>query len=196
MTMSGMHGMDQVGGGASEHTAALAALLYLPVVIVALLLVIQLGSRAGVPMAQRFLRGYVDLRPPDRLALLGMLISATIHLALVPSHASEDRVLAVLFALDGLALLALVGWALTLSLAGWRSLSLALPAAGVVTYLVYVLAGLEQPDAVGMMTKLVELATLALLVRSWSPRSSTQPLRSEKVALAARILQDKGGLDP
>jgi hypothetical protein len=154
--------MSHVAGG--EHGAALVALLYLPVVVVALLMVVELAARAGFSPALRLRRAYLATRPALQLAALGMIISAVVHLALVPAHLAEEPVLGVLFALDGVALLVAVAWSVTRPIGGWRAASVLLLLGGVLAYVWYVATGRETADAVGLASKLVELASIALLV--------------------------------
>jgi hypothetical protein len=154
--------MSHAAGG--EHGAALVALLYLPVVVVALLMAIELAARAAFPPALWLRRAYVATSPASRLAALGMIISAVVHLALVPAHLAEEPMLGVLFALDGIALLVAVAWSVTRPFRGWRAASVLLLLGGVLAYVWYVATGRETADAVGLASKLVELASIALLV--------------------------------
>jgi peptidoglycan/LPS O-acetylase OafA/YrhL len=147
-----------------EHTVALIALLYLPVAITALMMVLETGAKAGVPAAVRLRRVYMNSSPTARLAAVGMLVSAIIHLALVPSHWTEDPLRAVLFLLDGVALSAVAVAAVMLGIQAWRPAALVLLSAGIVSYACYVLAGVEEPDSVGVTAKLVELAVIGLVL--------------------------------
>jgi hypothetical protein len=147
-----------------EHTVALAALLYLPVAITALMMVLEAGARAGVPPAVRLRRAFMNSSPTARLAAAGMLVSATIHLALVPSHWTEDPLRAVLFSLDGAALSAVAAAAVMLGLQAWRPTAVLLLSAGIVSYVCYVVAGVEAPDSVGITAKVVELAVIGLVL--------------------------------
>jgi hypothetical protein len=147
-----------------EHTVALGALLYLSVAITALMMVLESGARAGVPAAVRLRRVYMNSSAPARLAAVGMLVSATIHLALAPSHWSEDPLRAVLFSFDGAALSGVAVAAVMLGLQAWRPAAVVLLSAGIVSYAWYVVAGVEEPDSIGITTKLVELAVIALVL--------------------------------
>jgi hypothetical protein len=145
---------------ASEHTAVLVALLYLPAAITGLLVALELAAGAGFATALRLHRAYMSSSPMARLAAFGMLISATIHLALAPSHWVEDPVRAVLFFFDGVALGGVAIALVMLRLPAWRTIAIALLSAGIVAYAGYVVAGVERLDAVGIATKLVELAAI------------------------------------
>jgi hypothetical protein len=72
--------------------------------------------------------------------------------------------LGVLFALDGIALLIASAWSLTRPVRGWRVACSVLLLGGLLAYAGYVASGTETADAVGVATKLVELASLGLLV--------------------------------
>jgi hypothetical protein len=147
-----------------DHAVALMALLYLPVVIMAVLVALEIGARAGLEAAADLRRAYLNSPPTVRLAALGMVISATIHLALAPSHWAEDHVRSVLFVLDGIGLSGVAIAGLALRLPAWRVAAVGLLGAEICAYLGYVVAGVEQLDAVGIATKLVELAAIAVVL--------------------------------
>lgn len=136
-------GMDNLISG-GEHAVALMAPLYLPVVITALLPALEAGARAGLPPAIRMRRAYLNSGPTVRPAARGMVMSATIHLGLAPSHWAEDHVRAVLFALDGVALSGVAISALMVRLPAWRAAAVALLSAEIFAYLGDVVAGVEQ----------------------------------------------------
>ena len=152
---------SQMPGG--DHAGSIVALLYLPIVVMGLLLALEGGAR-GVPAAMRLRSAFMDSSSSVRMAAFGMSISATIHLALAPSHWAEDHVRAVLFALDGIALTAIAISALLLRRSAWHVAAGALLSADVVAYFGYVVAGVEQLDAVGIATKLVELVVIGLVL--------------------------------
>jgi hypothetical protein len=161
--------------GDHHHEVVLVALLYLPVVVLACLVALDAAARAGSSTAVRFQSACVGTTPVVLLASLGMLISATLHLVLAGTHVLDDPILAGLFALDGLALLAVVLWSLTRPFRGWRPAAVGVLAAGVLAYVVYLAAGQETLDPVGGATKVVELAAIGLLVlpsRGGARRSS------------------------
>jgi hypothetical protein len=159
---------NQMQGG--EHAIALVALLYLPVAVTGLLLALEAGASAGFPQAVRLRNAYLSSPPTVRMAAFGMAVSATVHLALAPSHWAEDHVRAVLFTLDGVALAAVAVWALTLRFPGWRAAAAALLGTGILAYAGYVVAGVEQLDAVGVATKLVEASVICLVLVGSSHR--------------------------
>jgi hypothetical protein len=148
----------------AEHAAVLVALLYLPVVLTTLATAVEVGARSGLAVAVRLREAFLATSPAVLLAILGMAVSATVHLALVPTHLTEDPALGVLFAFDGLALLVAAAWSLTRPVPGGRFAGAVLLVAGVLAYAWYVVTGRETADAVGIGTKLVELASVLLLV--------------------------------
>jgi hypothetical protein len=145
----------------AAHGPALLALHVLPIAVFALLLLLDLGDRRGLRMAGRLLSGLRHLPPALRVALLLVLVSATVHISMVPGHLTQP-VTAALFALDAMAEAALCVMACC-GLRRWRELGGTLMAANLAVYAGYVMGGLERPDGVGVATKLVELAALALL---------------------------------
>jgi hypothetical protein len=153
--------MDVASHSMGEHGAALVALLYLPVAVVALLAALQVAADRGVSLARRFMAGLGQLRGAHWLALLLVAVTATVHAALVPALADEPLT-AALFCLDAAALGAVcVAGPL---LRGWRPLAAVLLAGNLAAYAAYLAAGLETPDAVGLGTKLIEALALVLVL--------------------------------
>ncbi|MDQ6773647.1 MAG: hypothetical protein M3024_11760 [Candidatus Dormibacteraeota bacterium] len=143
-----------------EHGAAIVALPWLAVAVFALVWGLEWAAGRGSNQAERYLVALYGLGPVQILALLLLAASATIHLALAPTHAGEP-VTAVLFVLDGIV-------ELTLCLAAplirnWRAAAIGLLAANLFAYALYLLLGLETADAVGLATKVVEFGAIALL---------------------------------
>lgn len=99
-----------------------------------------------------------------------LLVTAAIHLALIPHHLQTEPLTSLLFAVNGVLFVAL---AFRVTWRRWRVASALLLAATILGYLVYLVAGLEGPDQVGLATKLIELLALALVLvpvrgeRSW-----------------------------
>lgn len=149
---------------AGDPGPALVALTVLPVAIMAALTALEAGARADFPAAAGLRAAYLATPPVSRLAALGLAISATIHLALALAAPHGGVLIAVLFALDAVALLAVAAWTSVLAVPGWRTAGAALLSAGLIAYVVAVGVGLEELDLVGVATKLVELPTLGLLI--------------------------------
>jgi len=165
-----------------EHAIALVALLYLPIAVTALLLALEVATRAGFSQAVALRNAYVTSPPTFRMAALGMAVSATVHLSLAPSHWAEDHVRAVLFTLDGVALGAIAVCALMLRFPGWRAAASALLGTEILAYAGYVVAGLEQLDAVGIATKLVEASVICLVLVGSSHRLAARGSRLGSLA--------------
>jgi hypothetical protein len=147
-----------------EHGVVLAVLPWLAVALFAFLAVVQYSAVRGDQLSSRLLAGLERLLPLQKLALLLIVVSATVHLALVPVH-SGDPVTALLFSLDAVALVGVGFWALLRQ--GWRPLAATLLAANLVAYAYYLAAGLETADAVGIATKVLEgVALVAVLIPS------------------------------
>lgn len=145
-----------------EHGAALSALLYLPFGVLGAIAALQAAAGRGWAPARRLLTTLFSLPGRQQLALLLIALSATVHAALVPGHASEQPVTAVLFVLDAVALgaICLAGF----TVRGWRVAAGLLLLANLGAYAVYLLAGWETPDPVGIGTKLAEALALVLIV--------------------------------
>jgi hypothetical protein len=164
MTSTLVPDLSHVPGPGHQHYIALLSLLYLPVAVLLLLVALDTAARAGSSAALQLRSAYLGTTPDVLLASLGMLVSATVHLVLAVTHLSEAPALACLFALDGVALVAAVLWALVRPFGGWRPAGVSLLSAGVLAYAVSVAVGQETLDPVGVATKVVELAAIGLLV--------------------------------
>ena len=148
--------------GMGPHSAAIVGLLYLPILMFVFVMAMQAGTLANIPLAKRFSRGYRTAGPAAQLAVLAMAMSATVHLSLAPTHFAEDHVLGVFFALDGIAVAAVI---LGVYLSHfWRLPALVLLTATLLAYAFYILTGREEVDAIGIFTKLMELSAAALIV--------------------------------
>ncbi|GAC1613788.1 MAG: hypothetical protein NVS9B1_22670 [Candidatus Dormibacteraceae bacterium] len=155
MVMSGMN----LGG--MEHGPALVALLYVPVLMMVFMIAMEAGRLARVPIAMRFADGFNARSGAVKLAVLFMAMSGTVHLALVPGHLAEDRVLGILFAANALAFAGVI--LATFLTDWWRLPALALLVATVAAYAFYVLTGREAADAIGVFTQLVNLTAIFLI---------------------------------
>lgn len=166
-----MPGMaHQVGGGflagvAPDHAAALLVPLLLPLAVWIFMGIVELAARANLPGARVFQRGFAAASPLARTTAILLALAGIIHLALVPGHLAADGSLAVLFAVDGAAL---VGAAVAAFVwRRWRAVAAALLGITLAAYLYYLGSGREDPDLVGALTYLAELVTLGLV---WIPR--------------------------
>lgn len=137
------------------------ALLYLPLLIMLGLIVLDRGARGRWPVVASLAGAFTMASGRARCGAFLLLLSATLHVALIPAHQS-DRVTAVLFAVDALALTAAAVAMVTRG--DWRWPVACLLLAGLAAYTGYVLTGHETVDATGLLTKSIELLALGLAV--------------------------------
>jgi hypothetical protein len=119
---------------------------------------------AAVPLAVLMLRRRKNWREATgtvQAAAVLMTVTAAVHLALVGHHLQSHPLTAALFLANGVLFIAI---ALSIGWRYWRFASSTLLVATILGYVVYVVAGQEGPDQVGMVTKLVELIALALVL--------------------------------
>jgi len=138
---------------AAGHGLAVAAVALLP-------LEAWLARAVGGRRIARIVVGYDALPPLHRFAFWLLAITAAAHLGLALGHGGPG--LCLLFVLDAI-LLAETARRLAIGRA-WRLLAACLLLGSVAAYCVAVLAG-EAPDQVGLATKLVEIAALAVVLR-------------------------------
>src|SRR6516162_3463132 len=93
MDMTGSNGIFVVP---AEHFPGLIALIATPLVLWVGVRVIRWGARNGSTTAQRLSGRLSALSFPAKAVVVAMLIGATVHAAIVPTHWGEDRVLAIL----------------------------------------------------------------------------------------------------
>lgn len=159
-----------------DHTIALTGLLFLPVAVIPVLLALQ--NAAGRSARAAHLWSLVETAgPATRLSSLLLLATADIHLTLVPVHLVEQPITGVLFLLDGIALTAVALAAFVTP--RWRVPALILLVANIIAYTLYLGAGWEGADVIGVGTKLVELAGIVVVCRSY--RESSGSLRAAPV---------------
>lgn len=139
-----------------EHSIALLGLLFLPVLLVSLAVAIDLLASRFALVAH--LKERVSAASTStHLAVLLMLVTAEIHLVLVPVHL-HDPVRAGLFLLDGGAFIGVC--ALAYTSVPWRAMAAMLSVATIGAYFFYLAAGFEDPDLVGVVSKVVEAGAL------------------------------------
>lgn len=158
---------------ANEHLPGYAAaLLTLPVVWL-FLRIVRLAADRRLPWAMRLQDGYRSSSVLTRTAAALMLVSAGVHLALIPGH--EGGMTPLLFLVDTAGLI-VFSWAAFVT-TWWRRWAALWLAANVLAYAVWLIAGWETPDQVGIACKLVELVALGLVMRLGMPRKRTWPRR-------------------
>lgn len=149
-------------GTSPEHGAAIIALLFLPVALVAALVLLSALAPHFGPAAT-VVSQMSRASNATNIAVLLMLASAEIHLVLVPAHVGEP-LRATLFALDGAAFIAVS--LMAYSGVPWRAAAAVLTLATLGAYGVYLARGLEDIDLVGVITKLIEAGALIALAIS------------------------------
>ena len=168
--------MDMSG----DHAIALMGVLFLPVAVIPVLLALQILA-VRFPVAGMLWSRIDGAEPMTRLASLLLLATADIHLTLVPVHLVEQPITGVLFLLDGIALTAVALAAFATP--RWRAAAVVLLIANILAYGLYLGAGWESADIVGVGTKLVELAGVLVVLRSC--RDASAPAHSKVARVRA-----------
>jgi hypothetical protein len=150
-----------------HHSAVLASLLYMPILVMVFLMAMQVGADFDASGARRFVDGYQQAAPETKLAALLLAASAAIHVALIPVHVDEDPTRAVLFAVCAGAMASLAVAAFVTP--WWRPAAVVVLVGTIAAYFFYVATGREEIDPIGISTKLIELSALALAVIRLSP---------------------------
>jgi hypothetical protein len=176
---------------ANEHIAAyVAALLTLPTIWLCLRL-IRLAAKHRVAWATRFADGYRSSPTMTKTAVALMLVSAAAHLALAPGHLTEAA--GILFVVDAAGLI-VFSWAAFVT-TWWRRPAALWLTANILAYVVFVVAGWETPDQIGIACKLVELIALAMVLRLANHRRRTWPrLVWRSVAMPLLIVVTTAGI--
>ena len=157
---------------ASEHGPAIATAIVLLVVLWLLPHAISLLADRGLRWAVALLAVYHRTSAMTKLAAGLMLLTGAVHLALIPSH---EGITGVLFVINGLGFIALAAAAFLTS--WWRRPAVLWLVATIVAYVVWVIAGWETPDQIGIACKLIELVALGLVLRLGRPGRRTWPRR-------------------
>lgn len=159
---------------ADEHALGLLAGILTLILLSAGMRALRLLARRHVAWASGWVIRIASVSLMARVAACLMLLSAAIHLALVPSHDAEP-VTAVLFLIDGLGFIVLAVAAFTTR--WWRRAAAIWLSATIGAYVLWILAGWETPDQVGIACKLIELLALGLVMRLARPARQSWPRR-------------------
>jgi len=151
-----------------------AAILLLPALWL-FLRAIHFAARRRVGWAVRFVDGLHAASPMAKTAAVLILLSGVVHLALVPHRARDGEFTSLLFAIDGMGLVVLSAAAIVTT--WWRRPGVLLLSANIFAYVLWILAGWEGADQVGIASKVVELVALGLVMRLARPRRPTWPRR-------------------
>jgi hypothetical protein len=169
--------MDMSG----DHTIALMGVLFLPVAVVTALLALQLLAVRSAFAATTWDR-IAAANSATRTGSLLLLATADIHLTLVPVHLVEQPITGVLFLIDGVALTAVALAAFATP--RWRAPAIGLLLANILAYGLYIGAGWEGADVIGVGTKLLEMVAIVMVVRAYRPTprlSHARPRRYESI---------------
>jgi hypothetical protein len=157
---------------AGEHAVAIGAAIALLVIVWLVLRALPVAAHRRVGWAVALLDTYRATSAITKLAAVLMLVSGVIHLVLVPSH---EGITGLLFVINGLGFIVLGVAALFTS--WWRRPAVLWLVATIVAYVVWVIAGWETPDQIGIACKLIELVALGLTMRLSMPERRTSPRR-------------------
>jgi hypothetical protein len=155
---------------ASEHAPAIGAAIVFVVSLWFALRVFSALARRRVGWAVRLVETYRATSAVARIAGVLMLLSGVIHLALISSH---EGITGVLFVINGLGFIVL-GVA-TFFTSWWRRPAAVWLVGTIVGYVVWIIAGWETPEQIGIATKLIELVALGLTMRLARPGRRTWP---------------------
>jgi hypothetical protein len=128
------------------------------------------ARRAG--WAMRITQAYDAAPSMTKVVATLMLLSGGIHVALVPGH---QGITGILFVIDGLGFIAFAIAAFITT--WWRLPATVWLVATILAYLVWVIAGWETPDQVGIACKLIELVALGVAMRLGNPTRRSWPRR-------------------
>src|SRR5437879_642963 len=158
---------------ATDHAGGLTAAFLLLLFVFAFGRGLRFMAGRRVAWVVRVTQAYDAAPSITKLAAALMLLTGGIHLALVPGH---EGITGMLFVIDGLGF---IGFAIAAFMTTWWRRPAALwLVATILAYLVWVIAGWETPDQVGIACKLIELVALGLLMRLANPTRRTWPRRA------------------
>ena len=157
---------------ASEHAPAVAAAILLLAVLWLIPRTLSMLANRGIRWAVAPVDVYRRASAITKLAAGLMLLTGAIHLALTPSH---EGATGFLFVIDGLGFIAL-GVAAFLT-SWWRRPAVLWLVSTIVAYVIWIIAGWETPDQIGIACKLIELVALGLVLRLGPPGRRTWPRR-------------------
>ena len=157
---------------ASEHAPAIGAALVLLIALWIVPRVLSLLALGRLRWAVAVFEAYRAASSMTKLAAGLMLMSGVIHLALISSH---DGITGLLFVINGLGFLVLGVAAFFTT--WWRRPAVLWLLATIIAYLIWIIAGWETPDQIGIACKLIELVALGLTMRLAQPGRRTWPRR-------------------
>lgn len=150
-----------ISGIAPQHIPAVIAVLMLPAALWAARGLARALSSGQADWLAAFLYRYQCASLATRVTAALLLVTATVHLALPFGHQGESW-MSLLFLASGTAFAALA--AAAFGSRTWRPAAALVLTVSVIAYVIASLSGREEPDQVGIATKLVELTALGLVL--------------------------------
>ncbi|HEY6317103.1 MAG TPA: hypothetical protein VI462_04350 [Acidimicrobiia bacterium] len=179
-----MSGPNAAFSVSAEHLPGLVALVALPLAVWALLCGVHALADRRVGWADRLVARLDSLSLGARAALLGALVGATVHAAIVPTHWHDARLTAILFVVDTAGFVVAFAWTL-LGRRHWQLVSVAMLGGTVGLYAWYLLTGRETLDLVGLVTTAVELTAALVVLAPAASLHRLHPTGQRWVAAAA-----------
>ena len=153
---------------AAAHAPALTAAILQLLFALGFIRVNRFMAGRGAGWAMGLIKAFDAAPLLTKVAAALMLMSGAVHLALVPGH---QGITGVLFVVDGLGFIGLAFAAFATS--WWRRPAILWLLATIGAYIVWIVAGWEAPDQVGIVCKLIELIALGLTLRLARPSRHT-----------------------
>lgn len=158
-----MSGPNSIWVVPSEHFPGLVALVATPLLVWLAYCGLQALRSQHVSSAVAVGRRLDGLSGRAKIALIGIWIGFIVHVVIVPTHWRDAHGTALLFCLDA-ALFVGAGVWLFLARPHWKLISVAVLAGTAGFYALYLLAGWETADPVGLITTTIELASALVLL--------------------------------
>lgn len=182
MHMTGPSGILSIP---SEHLPGLIALAIIPAVLWLALCAIRALALARVSWAESLFGRLRQLSFATRAALVALVVGAVVHAVLVPTHWQDAHVTALLFIVDTVGFVFAFVWTLS-QRRFWEFIDVIMLVGTAAVYALYLLAGWETADPVGLLTTTIELASgLLLLASVLSPRSDHRSSTDRWLGVAA-----------
>lgn len=158
-----MSGPNSIWVVPSEHFPALVALVVTPLFLWLAYCGLQALRARELSWAVTVGRRLDDLSGRAKVALMGVWVGFIVHVVIVPTHWRDAHGTALLFCLDA-ALFVGAGVWMFLARPHWKLVAVAVLAGTAGFYALYLLAGWETADPVGLITTTIELASALVLL--------------------------------
>ncbi|HEX3794868.1 MAG TPA: hypothetical protein VHV57_10250 [Acidimicrobiales bacterium] len=158
-----MSGPNSVWVVPSEHIPGLVALVATPLFLWLAYCALQGLRTRHVAWAETTARRLSELSGRAKVVLFGLWIGFVVHVAIIPTHWKDAHGTALLFCLDAVVFAAVGVWTF-LARPHWKLASVAILGGTAGFYALYLLAGWETADPVGLVTTTLELAAALVLL--------------------------------